>query len=355
MRQIKAIVYGVGAMNTIATRMMLEKGVTIVGALARSPAKVGRDLGDLTGLGREIGVVVDDDPERVLSTRSADVAMVAVSSYMMTMREHLLVCARHGVNVVTLAEEALFPWSSSPTVTAELDRAAKASGVTITGTGYQDAFWVNLVAVLMGSAHRIDAVNGEATWNVDDYGPEVARDQRVGDTLEDFQAWLGHAGRPPTWGRNVLEALLAWSGMTATSVTSRTDPVVATEETRSGALEITVPAGHVIGFTDTDEISTAEGPRLRFQLTGRLYGEREAHGAAAMEAGGPGNDDNQWTVSGEPDLRLLNPEVPGPVTTCAQYVNRIPDVIAAEPGFVTVDRLPQLRYRAFPLGQYLPE
>jgi len=50
MRRIKAVVYGVGAMNSVATRMMLEKGVDIVGALARSPDKVGRDLGDVAGL-----------------------------------------------------------------------------------------------------------------------------------------------------------------------------------------------------------------------------------------------------------------------------------------------------------------
>ena len=51
MRRIKAVVYGVGAMNSVATRLMLEKGVDIVGALARSPDKVGRDLGDVAGLG----------------------------------------------------------------------------------------------------------------------------------------------------------------------------------------------------------------------------------------------------------------------------------------------------------------
>ena len=43
MRRIKAVVYGVGSMGSVATRMMLEKGVDIVGALARSPEKVGHD------------------------------------------------------------------------------------------------------------------------------------------------------------------------------------------------------------------------------------------------------------------------------------------------------------------------
>jgi len=49
-RPITAVVYGVGAMNSITTRMMLEKGVNIVGALARSPEKVGKDLGEVAAL-----------------------------------------------------------------------------------------------------------------------------------------------------------------------------------------------------------------------------------------------------------------------------------------------------------------
>ena len=71
MRRIKAVVYGVGAMNSIATRMMLEKGVDIVGALARSPEKVGHDLGEVAGLGFPTGVIVEDDAAHVLSTRGA--------------------------------------------------------------------------------------------------------------------------------------------------------------------------------------------------------------------------------------------------------------------------------------------
>ena len=39
------------------------------------------------------------------------------------------------------------------------------------------------------------------------------------------------------------------------------------------------------------------------------------------------------------------------MTTCTQLVNRIPDVINAEPGFVTIEKLPKLHYRA--LGQYI--
>jgi 4-hydroxy-tetrahydrodipicolinate reductase len=118
MRRIKAVVYGVGSMGSVAARMMLEKGVDIVGALARSPEKVGRDLGEVAGLGFETGVTVEDDPDRVLSTRQVDIAVIAVASYMSDMYEHLRRCAEHGVNAVTISEEALYPWNSSPMATA---------------------------------------------------------------------------------------------------------------------------------------------------------------------------------------------------------------------------------------------
>jgi hypothetical protein len=65
-------------------------------------------------------------------------------------------------------------------------------------------------------------------------------------------------------------------------------------------------------------------------------------------------DINEWQIAGEPDLVLSNGTVPTQTTTCTQLVNRIPDVIAAPPGLVTVEKLPRLRYRAFPLHTYLP-
>jgi hypothetical protein len=340
MKRIRAVVYGVGAMNAIATRMMLEKGVDIVGALARSPEKVGQDLGTVAGLGFATGVQVEADANYVLSTRSVDIAVIAVSSYMTDQYEHLRRCAEHGVNAVTLSEEALYPWLTSPALTAELDLIAKRSGVTLTGTGHQDSYWVNLVSMVMGTSHRIETVTGQASWNVDDYGSEVARDQRVGDTPEEFDAWLARAERPPTFGRNVLDALLADTGMTPRRVTTRSRAELATEPLRSKSLDIEVPVGNVIGFTDIDEVETAEGPTMTFEMAGRLYREGEA-------------DTNDWAITGEPELHLSNPRVPTQITTCTQLVNRIPDVINAEPGFVTVERLPKLRYRAFPLAQYL--
>ncbi|PXY23148.1 dihydrodipicolinate reductase [Prauserella sp. PE36] len=337
---IKAVVYGVGAMNTIATRMLLEKGVTIVGAISRSESKVGKDLGELTGLGRRLDVQVSNDPHEVFERTRPDIAVIAVNSYMADAVEQLRTCAEHGVNAVTLSEEALHPWATSPEITRELDEIAKGTGATLTGTGHQDTYWVNIVAMMMGTAHRIDSVVGHASWNVDDYGPEVAGDQQVGKTVEEFHAWLDGATRPPSFGRNVLDALVADVGLTVKSVTTTTRPDVAQQTMFSKALQREIPAGQVIGFTDVDEILTAEGPAFNFEMSGRVYGPDDG-------------DINEWEIKGEPDLVLSNGTVPTQVTTCTQLVNRIPDVISAPAGFVTVETLPRLRYRAFPLHTYL--
>lgn len=339
MRKIKAVVYGVGAMNTIAARMLLDKGVEIVGALSRSEAKVGKDLGAVTGLG-ELGVTISNDPAEVFKRTTPDVAVIAVNSYMADAVEQLRACAEHGVNAVTLSEEALYPWKTSPEITEELDAIAKRTGATLTGTGHQDVYWVNIVTMMMGTAHKIDSVTGRASWNVDDFGPEVAGDQQVGSSVTEFDKWLKSASRPPTFGRNVLDALVAHTGLTPTKVTTTTRPDLAPSRMYSKALQVEVEEGAVIGFTDVDEIRTEEGPVFTFEMSGRVYMPEEG-------------DINQWDIAGEPELTLSNGTVPTQITTCTQLVNRIPDVIKAEPGFVTMEKLPALRYRAFPMHEYV--
>jgi 4-hydroxy-tetrahydrodipicolinate reductase len=340
MQRIKAIVYGVGAMNSVASRLMLEKGVDIVGALARSPEKVGRDLGDVAELGFQTGVLVEDDPDRVLSTREADIAVLAVASYMTDMYEHLYRCAEHGVNAITISEEALYPWNTSPMQSAELDRLAKRNGVTITGTGHQDVYWVNLVSMVLATAHRIETVTGQASWNVDDFGPEVVRDQRVDTTVEEFDRWLAETARPPSFGRNTLGALVDDLGVTVAEQSTTTRPDVAQQPVECKSLGVTVEPGKVIGFTDVDTVKTNQGMTLTFEMTGRLYTPGEA-------------DTNDWTVTGEPELHLSNPAVPTGMTTVTQLVNRIPDVINAPPGLITMEKLPRPRYRTYPLGAYV--
>jgi hypothetical protein len=340
-RPLRAVVYGVGAMGSIITRLLVDKGATVVGAVGHSPAKLGRDLGDVAGLGLELGVKVEDDPTAVLSRAAADVAVVAVSSYLETMYDHFRTCLEHGANVVTIEEESFFPWSTAPSLAQRLDELAKRNGVTILGSGAQDLYWMTLPCALMGAAHRVDSVYGRATWNVDDYGPEVARHVHAGSRLEQFEAHVASKGWPPFVVRNTLDALIADTGLTAGEAETSVRPVVASADTPSRSLGRVIPAGHLLGVTDTATIKSAEGPSFTFEQTGCVYRSGQS-------------DVNEWVVRGEPtELRLRNDHVPTRLATCTQVINRIPDVINAPPGFITVANLPRLRYRHFPLESYL--
>ena len=103
------------------------------------------------------------------------------------------------------------------------------------------------------------------------------------------------------------------------------------------ALDSEISARKVIGFTDVDEVTTREGIRLRLEMTGKVYAVGET-------------DSNAWEVQGEPTVRILSDHLATHHTTCGTLLNRIPQLLAAEPGYLTIDSLPQLRYQQSYVG-----
>ncbi len=326
-------------MGSVVSRLLLDKGVEIVGATARSPEKLGIDLGHVAGLGREVGVTVEIDPEKVFR-HQADVAIVSVGSYLDTMAEHFRLCLQHGVNVVTIEEETVYPWTTAPELARELDTVAREYSVTLAASGAQDVFWMKQVAVLMGAAHRIDVVRGRCSWNADDYGPAVAAHVHLGQQPEAFRRHVQQHGWPDFVARATLEALVADTRLTVREVSSAVEPVIATADTPSRSMGGLIAAGDMLGVIDRTTIHTVEGPSFEFEMAGRVYVEGEV-------------DRNEWEIHGEPNLHLRNDAVPTRLITCTTVVNRIPDVINAEPGLVTLDRLPQPRYRHHKLDTYV--
>ncbi len=60
-------------MGALIAPMLLHKGVEIVGAIGRNPAKLGRDLAEVAHLEAATGIIVDDDAPQVLGTCGADI------------------------------------------------------------------------------------------------------------------------------------------------------------------------------------------------------------------------------------------------------------------------------------------
>jgi len=57
----------------------------------------------------------------------------------------------------------------------------------LTATGYQDAYWLYLPALLVGASLKVDRLVCSTQYNVDDYGIAVCQTHGVGLTLQEFK------------------------------------------------------------------------------------------------------------------------------------------------------------------------
>ena len=124
-----------------------------------------------------------------------DICIVETMSLLKDVEEPLMLCAKLGINAVSTCEEAFYSWNSNPTLTEEIDRLAKEHNCTITGTGYQDIYWGQLITSIAGSTQKITKIKGSTSYNVEDYGIALAEAHGAGLTLEDFDKQVASVDR----------------------------------------------------------------------------------------------------------------------------------------------------------------
>ena len=194
MGKYKVIQVGCGKMSTYTMKYALDKGYEIVGALDISSELIGKDIGNVLG-SEDTGVVIEDiaNLNDLISRVKPDIAIVTTTSLIGELDEILTTLASNGVNAITTCEEAFYPSVSNPILTEKLDKLAKDNNCTITGTGYQDVFWGNLIYTLGGATHTITKIKGSSSYNVEDYGIALAKAHGAGLSKEEFDKTIAAA------------------------------------------------------------------------------------------------------------------------------------------------------------------
>ena len=348
MEKVKFVQIGCGKMSIYTMKYAIENGYEIVGAVDINPNVIGKDVGEIMK-SENLNIKVDpiENLEFLLNSTKPNVAIVTTMSLMSDLKDVLLTCAKCGVNAITTCEEAFYPFNSSPAITKEIDELAKQNNCTITGNGYQDAFWGNLVTTICGATHNITKIKGSSSYNVEDYGIALAEAHGAGLTLEEFDEKIASADRISEEERNELiskgEFLPSymWSvngwlcdklGLTVVSQTQKCVPQTHDKDINSSTLNMTVKAGMATGMSAVVTTTTKEGITIESECIGKVYSEEDC-------------DKNEWTIYGEPDTTFVVTRPDTVRLTCASVVNRIPDVLESVPGFVPTSRMGELKYQ----------
>ena len=334
--KIRVVQYGCGKMGRVIMRYLLDKGAQIVGAIDMDESLAGKDIGEVIGMKRALGVKIKRDPDSVLDNCDADIAILALQSYLTDMHKAILECVTRGINVITTSEEALYAWNTASAIANQLDALAKRSGCTIVGSGMQDVFWVNLPACIAGGAHSISQIEGKVSYNVEDYGIALARAHGVGLTREEFDRTIACSLTAPAYVWMSNEALCMKLGLSAEETRQKAVPVFADHDVKSETLGETISKGRAIGMSAVVTTLTHQGVVVETQCIGKVYEEGEG-------------DLCDFTIRGEPDVHFSVQKPDTVAHTCATIVNRIPDVLAAPAGYVTMDKLPFARYLPYPM------
>jgi 4-hydroxy-tetrahydrodipicolinate reductase len=318
----------------------------LVGLWVSNPDKVGKDAGELAGLGRTLGVAATDDVEALLALEPDVVVHSAMAdNRLMEALEDLQRILRAGVNVVSSGPVFLqYPYGvvDDSMITPVVD-AAVAGGVSLFVNGVDPGFANDaLPLALSGVSERIDEIRVAEVLNYATYDqPMVIFDiMGFGRPIDDVPMILQPGVMTMAWG-SVVRQLAAGLDVELDSVEEWYERLPATEtfEVSSGTIEKGTAAA------------------LHFELRGIRHGRAAIvleHVTRLHDDLGPewpqpaGHGCYRVTITGEPnytlDLQLLGSDgdhnTAGLKATAMRLVNSVPAVVEGAPGLLTALDLP---------------
>ena len=312
---------GCGVVRQAAGR----RAFRLVGAVDLDPAKAGRDLGELAGLGQRLRVRVGEDLVRTLRAARPDVVALCTSSSLRKVIPQLEAILGLRIPVVSTTEELAYPWRAQRALARRVDAAARKARVAVLGTGVNPGFAMDALPIALSAvAESVEEVQVDRVQD--------ARIRRL-----PFQKKIG-SGLTPAEFEELVEAgtvrhvgLAESVSMIADALSFRLDRIG--DELRPKIADATV---------SSEFLTVRPGQVCGIVQDGKGWAKGKAVISLHMEAylGAPETYDEVRLV-GKPPLRFRAiGGIHGDVATAAIVVNSIPKLLAAPPGLHTMRSLP---------------
>ncbi len=338
---IPTVVWGTGNVGRAAIRATVaHPELQLVAILVNDPAKVGRDAGELAGLGYQLGIAATDDVSAVLATGPRAVVYAASGEIRADEAlDDIVKAIRVGAIVVTPSIYARYDQRNAAPELREPVLAAIAEGGGSLFVSGVDPGWGNdlLPLLVSGLGSTIDVLRCQEIFDYSTY------DQ------EDSVRWLVGMGQPMDYEPPMLAPTvptMVWGGqirMMARALGAELDEVRETQERR--ALETT------ISTKTMGEFEAGTQGAIRFEVQGIIAGEpriviehvTRIHSSCAPDwpQAPDGVGAHRVIVEGRPTIEVTvecsdeggNRSAGGNATAAARLVNAIDWLAAAEPGF----------------------
>lgn len=330
-KKIRVISYGLGPIGIETARLVLKKSdLEIVGAVDIAKEMVGKDLGRVLGMERDLGVKVTDRAADLFGRVEADALLHTAGSRIRKIYPELEEIVRAGLNIISSSEELLFPVKENAELAKAVDRLAKKHKVTVLGTGVNPGFVMDALPLfLTGVCQDVQRVHVERYVDAGTRRLPLQRKVGAGMTPEAFREKiarkeLGHVG--------LLESfhMIAQSlGMSLDTVNESIEPVVSEKDVKTAYFSL--KPGDVAGIKHTAE--GIRGGEKIITLDLRMFvGCEDPHDSVR--------------IVGNPAVNLrIDGGIAGDQATAAVLVNYIPFVVGAKPGLASVNTLPAPHFR----------
>ncbi|MEW2352388.1 dihydrodipicolinate reductase [Spirillospora sp. NPDC029432] len=345
---IRVLHVATGNVGRIALSQLIEDPrFELAGLVVSDPAKVGKDAGELAGLGVATGVAATGDLDAALAARPECTVYCALAeTRMFEALDDVRKILAAGSNVVASSPVPLvYPWGLLPDGMIEpIEEACRAAGVSAFVSGI-DPGWINdlLPFAIASTCQRVEQVRCSeiADYATYDGGPVMFDVMGFGRPVDDLPMLFKPGILAAAWGVS-LRMLARGFGFELDEITEWFEREPAPEAFDVAAGHI--PAGGVAA--------------VRFQVTGHAGGKEvlvvdhttRLRDDLRPDWPRPAQDGGSYRVEivGEPSYRVdvCPSSAKGDHNYAAiaagagRIVNAIPDVVAAPPGLRTPLDLP---------------
>jgi hypothetical protein len=323
---IRVMHVGLGPIGAGVVRQVAErKGFRIVGAADIDPAKEGRDLGQIAGVGRPLRVKVSRDVRKAIKAAKPDVVVLCTSSSLKQVLPQIEAILKLKVPIVSTTEELAYPTKGNLKYARVIHQLAKKAKVAVLGTGVNPGFVMDALPItLTGVCERVEALRIDRVQDARIRRLPFQQKIGAGLTQEQFQkkvqdGSVRHVGLAESV--SMIADALGWK---LDRITDEIQPKMATETVASEFLA--VDAGFVCGIVQ-DGIGYRDGvPVITLHMEAYL--------------GAPESFDSV-EITGSPALKMkIAGGVHGDIATASIVVNSLPKILEVSPGLHTMRDMP---------------